>query len=231
MDQGCLTRLWFRMLVMGSTDPQLAEVPLKLSKYIFFVKNYCKGSTSLLSFSLYSLISFSPSWPLPYPWNSFSPCPYRPKSLSLTFSQYPNCPLNIFSCMNDRQLEWNVVRLASIIFLSLQDNVLPFCSPVFPKVTTTHPMGQGQTLPLSPLWSDSDLLPVETPTQIQLHLTSALSSWTISKTLSTLWACHFLPTSSSLITDHRKLLLPQTLGAQLQPTETVIYSICVSLSC
>lgn len=134
MDQGCLTRLWFRMLVMGSTDPQLAEVPLKLSKYIFFVKNYCQGSTSLLSFSLYSLISFSPSWLLPYPWNSFSPCPYRPKSLSLTFSHYPNCPLDVFPCMNDRQLEWNVVTLASIIFLSLQDNVLPLSAPLsFPK--------------------------------------------------------------------------------------------------
>ena len=68
MDQGCLTRLWFRMLAMGCTDPQLAEAPPKLSEYILFVKHCCKGSTSLLSFPLYSLISLPPSWPLPCPW-------------------------------------------------------------------------------------------------------------------------------------------------------------------
>ena len=158
-----------------------------------------------------------------------------PLTTQVSFSNFQ--PLSHLSTGRLPLHEWQAVGMkcghTCIYYLSFPPRQCapPFYSPVFPKVTTTHPMGQGQTLPLSPLWSASDLLRVETLTRIQLHLTSALSSWTISKTLSTLWACHFLPTSSSRITDHRKLLLPQTLGAQLQPTETVIYSICVSLSC
>lgn len=79
----------------------------------------------------------------------------QPTSLSLTFSQYPKCLLNIFICMNGKHFNkmWSSLScLLYIFFLFIYLFLLFFCSP-FSK-------------PASPLW-----IPFS---QIHYHSTNCL---------------------------------------------------------
>lgn len=198
-----------------------AEAPLKLSEYILLLSTVAKAPHPLLSFPCALSVAFHLVGPYLCPW-IVSSCPYRPSIPTVHWA-------SSFAWMTG---SWNEMwsDLHSLSFPPRQC-APPFCS-CLSQGTTMHPMGQVRLCHLFLLWKC--LWPSSHCEMLTLFLLHNISSGLLNLPPRPLHPLG-LPLPPHL---HSSLICRSTgsfcFPDPLCPTseaKTVIYFICVSLSC